>query len=117
MPQSEPATFVELRRRFQELDPQGRPEDTALRSYTRTLFGREAGTGWDDLLKSHIVVILGEPGSGKTWELQEQARQLTAKGRFAFFIPLEPLATQSLQSVLGSEALPSFGKWLRSDGL
>lgn len=50
-------------------------EDSAFQNYS---FGpdwlaQRKALAWDDLLKRPLVVILGEPGSGKTYEMQEQA--------------------------------------------
>ena len=43
-----------------------------------TLRGSFAGStlGWDELLKERLVVILGEPGSGKSWEFRRQSASL-----------------------------------------
>jgi len=76
--------FIELDRRFLDVTELTEPEESALRSYTASLLVKEAGIGWADLLESRIVVILGEPGSGKTWELRNQAKLLKNRG-FAFF--------------------------------
>jgi hypothetical protein len=39
------------------------------------------GLSWGDLLKKRLVVILGEAGIGKTFEFQNQAKVLVARGK------------------------------------
>jgi hypothetical protein len=105
--------FVDLDRRFRKLNPNETPEAAGVRSYTRAL-GGEGAPGWDDILKSRIVVVLGEPGSGKSWELEDRARRLAENGGFAFLIPLERLARQSLEAILSPEDQQHFRQWSRS---
>jgi hypothetical protein len=107
--------FIELDRRFSALGPSGRDEAVALDSYTRPLLGREPGLNWNDLVQNRLVVILGEAGSGKTWEFRYRARLLSAGGQFSFFIRLDEIATQPLQTVLRSDEIKPFQKWLSSD--
>ncbi len=76
--------------------------------------GQDSGLTWDDALKSHVVVVLGEPGSGKSWELEERARSLAESGYFAFFVRLEQLSAQTLQSILDPTAQQRFRDWLGS---
>jgi predicted NACHT family NTPase len=76
--------FIELDRRFIDVTELADPEESALRSYTASLLGKEAGISWPGLLKSRIVVILGEPGSGKTWELRNQA--MNTEGTFLSYL-------------------------------
>jgi hypothetical protein len=64
--------FIELNRRFRKLDQTAKAEETALDSYTVGLLWPDKNLSWDDLLKESRVVVLGEPGSGKTWELRER---------------------------------------------
>jgi len=79
-----PEPFIELDRRFCQLDPKEDLEKAALDSYTASLLGRESGLGWKDLLEHRLVVVLGEPGSGKTEEFRERAKTLQAEGKAAF---------------------------------
>ena len=71
--------FIELNRRFQELSPNFRPEEAAVESYTRYLLGEDFGLGWIDLLKRRLVVVLGEPGSGK--QRNSKSAQDNVRGR------------------------------------
>lgn len=66
---------------------------------------------WQDLLEMTPVVILGEGRSGKTREFQEQVDILKSSGRFAFFLPLERLHDENLESVLIDEDIEDFEAW------
>src|SRR5260221_14091792 len=63
---------------------------------------------WDDLLKESRVVVLGEPGSGKTWELRERFRLLAGRGEFAFFIRPDRLVGRELKNTLECRRSTSF---------
>lgn len=56
---------------------------------------------WPDLLKFYRVVVLAEAGSGKTDELREQARRLSAGGAFAFYSTVQDVGREGLESSLG----------------
>lgn len=105
--------YVELERTFQDVIVDPSRDDVAIKSYTRAA---DAGTSlsWKELLAERLVVILGEPGSGKTRELQQRVRQLRQEEQFAFFVPLERLRSQTLEAVLGPEEFQRFGAWQRS---
>ena len=107
--------FVELDRRFLDVTELTEPEESALRSYTASLLGKKAGIGWADLFESRIVVILGEPGSGKTWELRNQAKLLKNRG-FAFFIPLDRLVEGPLERALYPADERQFLEWVKKGG-
>src|ERR1051326_7555280 len=80
--------FIELNRRFRRLEKSGKAEDMAIESHTRLFGTGRISETWDDILKESRAVVLGEPGSGKSWEFRERARQLKNSGNFAFFIRL-----------------------------
>lgn len=107
--------FVELGRRFRKLDQDAKSEDAAFASYTASFFGKDSSYGWDDLLKEFRVVILGEPGSGKTWELRERVKILVVRNEFAFFIRLDQLIHRDLSVLFGDEERRRFAKWKESD--
>ena len=106
--------FIELDRQFRKLNPQENPEEAALESYTASLLGLKTGLDWEGLLERSLVVVLGEPGSGKTWEFRERARILRDKGEKSFFIPLDRLITESLTQILSEEENGIFRLWLNS---
>lgn len=105
---------IELNRRFRKLNPLEDPEEAALESYTASLLDPESDLGWEELLKWPIVVVLGEPGSGKTWELRERAKTLRARSQTAFFIPLDRLISERLTEILSPEQNSKFQVWLRN---
>lgn len=82
-----------------------------MESYTAGLFWRRDYLGWDEILKRDRVVILGEPGSGKSWELRERTRRINSEGAFAFFVRLDQLARSDLRDIVGSEEREGFSQW------
>jgi hypothetical protein len=107
--------FIELNRRFRKLDLKEKTEESAFESYTAILSGIKSGFSWDDLLKESRVVILGEAGSGKSWELEERVKLLSNQGVFAFFIRLDQLVEQELRTLWDAAEQQQFNKWKRSD--
>lgn len=81
---------IELQRRFLSLDKVTDPESAAFESLVSSKSSSESiGIGWVDILNANdSVVILGEPGSGKTQELQAQTASLVDQGRCVAFIEL-----------------------------
>ena len=81
-------------------------------SYLRS-FGADYRTlGWDDLLKQPVVVVLGEPGSGKSWELRWQCATIQKGGGHAFLIELERLVSGDVDAVLAADR-QRFQQWRR----
>jgi len=107
--------YIELDRQFRELEENVQPEQIALDSYTTALFGRDSSLSWNDLLKRRLIVLLGEPGSGKTYEFRHKCEQLRHSGEFAFFIPLDSLIGGTLEAVLGHELYCNFNAWKEGD--
>ncbi len=107
--------FIDLDRRFLDVTELKDSEEAALHSYTATFLGKEPGLGWKDVLASRIVVILGEPGSGKTWELRNQAKLLKKQG-FSFFIHLDRLVESPILEALNSADQEQFLTWKKRGG-
>jgi len=107
--------FIELDRRFRKLNQQGNPEQAALDSYALSFMGLESGLDWEELLKQPLVVVLGEPGSGKSWEFIERAKILRAEAKKSFFIPLDRLVSEPLIDILSTEDKKSFRAWLKKN--
>ena len=107
--------FIELNRRFRKLDLKEKTEETAFESYTAILSGIKSGFSWDDLLKEGRVVILGEAGSGKSWELRERVKLLSNRGAFAFFIRLDQLVDQELRTLWDADEQNRFKRWKQSN--
>lgn len=106
--------YIDLDRRFRELDPKVDPEQAALDYYTAGFYGYDTDFSWKQILEKRLVIILGEPGSGKTWELKNQAESLLSQNQYAFFIPLDRLIEEDLTSIIGIEDKKLFNKWKRS---
>ena len=98
--------FIELDRRFEEYRTDDTPENQAQRSYAAFL--RETGISWDELLRHRLVVILGEPGSGKTEELKAQQARLSSS---SFFLELDRLVDEEVSSILDDDGYHRVVKW------
>lgn len=72
-----------------------------------------SSVGWEDLLRAEAVVLLGEPGAGKTTELRAQARRMAKSGDAALFVEAAELDGR-LSEVLGTEAESQFMEALDS---
>lgn len=100
--------YIELSRRFRDLDEK-ELEASEYLAISHSLFSRDPV--WSDLNKHLRVLIIAEAGSGKTWEMKEQARQLTDQGQAAFFLPVESLDSTPLADLLSSEDETRFDAW------
>ena len=110
-----PPNYIDLSRTFASVPRDAAPEDSALHSYA---FGsdwlrRRNRLTWVDLLKHPLVVLLGEPGSGKTFELQYQAT-LSSPGYSRFYLRLDELAASPEQLRLPGNDAQRFAKWQES---
>lgn len=106
--------FVDLKRTFQAWRPDR--NSTAPDSDTEDgEFALPQNLTWDGLLKQRRVVILAEPGSGKTRELQEKASHLRAKGSLAFFVRLDRLINGSFFDALGPALARDFERAVKTD--
>lgn len=101
-------TFIELGRRFEEYQTDDTPENQAQRSYMKAFLGKEGGMTWDALLRHRLVVVLGEPGSGKTEELKAQQARLSSS---SFFLELNRLVDEEVFSILDEDENRRFAKW------
>ena len=89
-------TTIPLNRRFYEWR-----EDGLDHSRYRAAAGLSDGMlGWAELLFKRRIVILAEAGSGKTAELTEQARQLSAAGKFAFYATVQDVGRDGFDKAL-----------------
>jgi hypothetical protein len=88
--QEEMERHIELHRRFLPLNEAKDPESAAFESYMSSKLSDDSiGIGWGEILGADdSVIILGEPGSGKTQELRAQTAKLIDQGLCAAFIEL-----------------------------
>jgi hypothetical protein len=106
------SSFLALNRTFSPVGETGTEAmDFDYELYRRFAAANEALT-WDGLLECPVLVILGEAGIGKTYELKGRTEQLIAEGRAAFFLPLNTaLDKEALKDLLANGAIP-FESWL-----
>ncbi|WP_430253104.1 hypothetical protein [Neorhizobium sp. DAR64872/K0K18] len=78
-------TFVDLDRRFVQMDDQ-------LRGDMDDWSCAGPGVGWDALLKEPRAIVLAEAGAGKTQEIKAAIRKLRLDGKHAFFMRLEEVS-------------------------
>src|SRR5437899_1312593 len=101
--------FVELSRRFRNLTKAELEEPELLASLNESEFLSPAD--WPEILRHPRVLLLAEAGSGKTAEMREQAKRLTAEVRFGFFVALESLDRDDLINLLSVEEERAFAAW------
>ena len=102
--------FVDLQRRFHDVPEDAELEETEhLVSLSEYEFSQNFG--WSELLKSKRVILLAEAGSGKTKEMEKQAKRLVQEGRFAFFVALDDLDRESVVNILSPDEGASFDRW------
>ncbi|HEX8642984.1 MAG TPA: hypothetical protein VF702_03625 [Allosphingosinicella sp.] len=68
---------------------------------------------WHELEDAHRVLILADPGAGKTFEALDQARRLQARGRKAFFIRIEAI-NAAFEDAFEVGTREEFSAWLGS---
>ena len=106
---------IELNRNFLDYSENDNSEEAIQSSYFSMYGGKDTNTYWDDLLKSKIIIVLGEAGSGKTWELREQARKNRDNQPFSFFIRLDKLVNNNLEDIIDNNDVTLFYNWRTSN--
>ncbi|MCU7963500.1 hypothetical protein L5M28_13095 [Shewanella sp. SW32] len=81
-------SYIELNRLFNEI-PTSLSDEKDLSDFYS--LGTKNGDSWDDLLNKDRIIILAEAGSGKTVEIREQAKKLSAEKKCSFFIKIEDI--------------------------
>ena len=94
---SHAVNYVALDRRFVSWDAE---EGSATARLSTSLLSFEE-VDWPELRKHKRVVLLAEAGSGKSAELQEQARAVTAAREFGFYSQVKDVARTGLVESLG----------------
>lgn len=103
--------YVDLNRRFENFLPEEDSEVAVMRSYLTGFIGGESGSSWDEVLKHRLVVVLGEPGSGKSEEFRYLASVGKENGKATFLLELNRLVTEGVGSVLGEVGFLEFSQW------
>lgn len=104
--------YIDLNRTFLDVDEDSDIEGASYKSYLASIDG---GTDWQALLQSRYVVVLGEPGSGKTWELEAKAEDLRKAGQHAFFMRIDILSGGVFDTALDANLLEAFRIWQLSE--
>ena len=100
---------IDLKRRFRNLTDKELEDAESLISLGE--FGFYPDIGWSELLRHPRVILLAEAGSGKTMEMEEQAKRLVRNGQYAFFVALESLNDEPFIDLLSSDEELLFNKW------
>ncbi|SIO27649.1 NACHT domain-containing protein [Paraburkholderia phenazinium] len=104
------AGFIELGRRFEVYRDDEPVDEAARRSYVAEFAGKQYQLDWHALLAHRLVVVLGEPGSGKSEELRAQHR----RNPDSFILRLEQLVTEDIDKILSDEELDRLKRWKNS---
>ncbi len=114
-----PSDYCELDRRFVQFKHEVSTDDFALQSYdSHSAYFDWGSVGWADLLsKPCIAVLLGEPGSGRSYEFKARCQHLVEAGTPAFYLELHRLVDASPAQILGEQDAPRLHGWQRSSSL
>src|SRR6185437_10897711 len=103
-------TYIALDRRFVSWNEE---EGSALERLSAPWRNFEA-MPWSELRKQKRVVLLAEAGSGKSAELKEQARAVSAEGAYGFYTEVKAVAREGLAESLGGAHRVWFAAWKAS---
>jgi hypothetical protein len=105
--------YIDLDRRFRPLEPDVENDPEITRA--AAAFGLDRYLHFDDLLGKTRVVILAEPGTGKTEEFKAATARLRAGGKVAFFFRIELLQRLEVNQSIDIGTRSEFDAWLRGD--
>lgn len=71
--------------------------------------------GWRELEEHYRVLVLADPGAGKTFEAKDRATKLREKGAKAFFIRIEAIDA-AFEDAFEVGTAAEFSDWLANDG-
>jgi hypothetical protein len=100
--------YIELSRLFNEIPTTLGDEKDLSDFYS---LGTKRGDSWDELLHKDRVIILAEAGSGKTVEIREQAKKLSAEKKCSFFIKIEDIK-DNFEDAFEFSDISQFDTWL-----
>ncbi len=105
-------TYIELNRNFY---PIKNTEKDLEEAKIMSAFGHDSYISWEELLQKPRVVILAEPGTGKTEELKAVTNRLRSKGATAFFCRIELLEDFEIRGALDIGTNDEFNSWLNGE--
>lgn len=98
--------IVELIRRFAPISSRSREWDFLMS-------GSGSPQRWHEIEDDFRVLIIADPGAGKTFEAQARAQKIKARGRHAFFVRIEKIDANFDQAFEVGTA-SEFASWLAS---
>lgn len=98
--------IVELIRRFAPMSSRSREWDFLMP-------GSGSPQRWHEIENDFRVLIIADPGAGKTFEAQARAQKIKARGRHAFFIRIEKIDA-SFDQAFEVGTASEFASWLAS---
>jgi hypothetical protein len=107
------AEHIELDRTFWPVEADKEHDPEAIR--IMAALGVDRQISWNDLLKEPRIIILGEPGTGKTEELSAITKRLRNAGSPAFFCRIELLQDLDLRQTFVIGTHVEFDAWLTGD--
>jgi hypothetical protein len=107
------AEHIELNRTFWPVEADKEHDPEAIR--IMAALGVDRQVSWNKLLEKPRIVILGEPGTGKTEELSAIAKRLRNDGNSAFFCRIELLQDLDLRQSFDIGTSVEFDEWLTGD--
>jgi hypothetical protein len=105
-------TYIELNRNFYPIKDN---EKDLEKAKVMSAFGYGKYISWEEILQKPRIVILAEPGTGKTEELKAVTNRLRSKGAAAFFCRIELLEDLDIQQALDIGTSEEFNNWLSGD--
>ena len=101
---------IDLNRKFWPVEADKENDPESIRAMFA--FGLGKQFSWEDLLGEDRIVILAEPGTGKTEEFRSVTRRLQMASKPAFFCRIELLQELNIQHSLDIGTAGKFDEWL-----
>jgi len=102
--------YIELDRKFWPVEADQENDPESIRA--KFAFGLGKELSWKDLLRKHRVVILAEPGTGKTEEFRAVTKRLRMNSKPAFYCRIELLQDLEIQHSLDIGTDEEFEEWV-----
>lgn len=103
---------IDLNRKFWPVEADKENDPESIRAMLAFGIEVDRQLSWEDLLDKNRIVILAEPGTGKTEEFVAVAKRLRMAGKPAFFCRIELLQELEIRQSLVIGTREEFDKWL-----